>query len=44
MASSHDAWLWQRFLRLLDAAGYAIVKKPELTDKGLPYDRRKGGQ
>ena len=32
-----DKWAWARLLEALDKAGYAVVKKPVLTDKGLPH-------
>lgn len=31
-----QAWHWAQFLKALDAAGYAIVRKPELLDRGIP--------
>lgn len=32
----YEAWWWARFLEALDAAGYAIVRKPELLHVGVP--------
>jgi hypothetical protein len=40
MNPSWEKWAWARFLAALDAAGYAIVQKPSLIDKGRP--RRPG--
>lgn len=38
-STSHEKWWWNRLLKLLDDAGYRLVKKPELMDKG----KTKGG-
>jgi len=35
-----EVWAWARFLAALDAAGYVIVRKPELLDRGLTKPRR----
>lgn len=32
----YAAWFWAQLLIALDEAGYAIVKKPALLDKGKP--------
>lgn len=32
---SYADWSWQQLVKELDKAGYAIVKKPILTDKGI---------
>jgi len=37
---SYAAWWWAKFVKALDEAGYAIVKKPELKDKGKTAPRR----
>jgi hypothetical protein len=29
-----DLWAWRKFLDALDEAGFAIVEKPKLKDKG----------
>jgi hypothetical protein len=34
--SAWQRWYWIELLLALDAAGYAIVKKPELLDRGVP--------
>jgi len=39
-AESRQQWEWGEFLARLDKAGYAIVRKPELLDKGLPSPRK----
>ena len=33
-------WEWAELLAALDSKGYAIVRKPELLDKGLPSPRK----
>jgi hypothetical protein len=32
--ATYDRWAWLILLAQLDRAGYAIVKKPELTETG----------
>lgn len=32
----YEGWAWGRFLDALDAAGFAVVGKPELLDKPKP--------
>lgn len=34
-----DEWRWRRFLEELDKAGYAVVAKPTLIDRGRPAPR-----
>jgi len=34
--SPYELWAWARFLAALDKAGYAIVRKPQLLDRGRP--------
>jgi hypothetical protein len=31
----YEPWAWREFLEALDKAGYAIVQKPVLTDRGV---------
>lgn len=40
VGESREQWEWGELLARLDQAGYAIVRKPELLDKGLPSPRR----
>lgn len=41
--STYANWYWQQLLLALNAAGYAVVKKPELLDRGKPgWGRRSG--
>lgn len=34
---SFEAWAWARLLTMLDKAGYAIVRKPSLIERGRPH-------
>jgi hypothetical protein len=36
MSAAYSTWWWPQFLKALDRAGYAVVKKPELLEKGRP--------
>lgn len=38
-ATSHERWWWNRLVELLDQAGWRLVRKPELMEKG----KTKGG-
>lgn len=37
----YEPWAWREFLERLDAAGYRVVRKPELIDRGRAT---RGGQ
>lgn len=39
-AESDEAWRWRRFLEELDKAGYAVVAKPSLINRGRPSPRQ----
>lgn len=39
-AETDEAWRWRRFLEELDKAGFAVVMKPTLLDKGRPEPRQ----
>ena len=34
--STYELWYWAKLIQVLDAAGYRIVKKPELLNVGRP--------
>jgi hypothetical protein len=38
-AAAYEAWVWPRFLRALDEAGYAVIKKPDLRHVGKTKPR-----
>lgn len=39
VAGAWDKWMWAKLLDDLDRAGFVLVKKPELRDRGLPAER-----
>jgi hypothetical protein len=41
--SVYSEFQWARFMKELDQAGYRIVRKPELLDKGKGTIRTEGG-
>jgi hypothetical protein len=37
--TAFDRWYWYVMLEVLDRAGYVVIKKPELIDRGRPASR-----
>lgn len=38
-AAGWNAWRWEKLVRDLDQAGYIIMRKPRLMEKGKPKPR-----
>ena len=39
--NAYEKWAFEQLLARLEAAGFALVKKPELLHKGIPGTHRR---